>query len=181
MERNNRTPTIIFSYFKLHPTLDTNLELNAELLLLFSFTYDSSLPCFSAKEIVNVPCEGAVQQATCMVCAAGSSPTRLHVADVVTDASSLIARFKWSLLGGEIPPGQDKDLCYTHSDDKSARSEWILSPKVTEVFQPQLSVAVAQMCPFRGHWPRAGGFRRLLKGRLREMAKGKCKCEFVSI
>lgn len=94
MERNNRTPTIIFSYFKLHPTLDTNLELNAELLLLFSFTYGSSLPCFSAKEVVNVPREGAVQQATCTVCAAGSGPPRLRVADVVTDASSLIVRFQ---------------------------------------------------------------------------------------
>lgn len=54
VERNNRTPTIIFSYFKLHPTLDTNLDLNAELLLLFSFTYDSFLPCFSEKQFVNV-------------------------------------------------------------------------------------------------------------------------------
>lgn len=53
--------------------------------------------------------------------------------------------------------------------------------QITEVFQPQLSAAVAQMCPFRGHWPRAGGFRRLLKGRLRDMAKGKHKCELVSI
>lgn len=35
------------------------------------------------------------------------------------------------------PPGQDRDLCYTNSDPKPARIEWILSPNFREDFQAQ--------------------------------------------
>lgn len=148
MERNNRTPTIIFSYFKPHPTLDTNLELNAELLLLFSFTYDSFLPRFpdckcslwgssATSSMHGVCCRQQPHQAACCWC--GDWQPRL------------IARFKLGLLEGKTPS--------TNWDAKPARSEWILNPNITEVYSAtELRGAVAQMCPFRGHWPRTGGF-----------------------
>lgn len=142
MERNNRTPTIIFSYFKPHPTLDTNLELNAELLLLFSFTYDSFLPCFpdckcslwgsnATSNMHGVCCRQQPHQAACCWCADWEL--------------KLIAGFKLTLLGGKIP-GQDKNLSYTNRDAKPARSEWILQPDIAEGFQPQSWEWLQQRC-----------------------------------
>lgn len=92
VERNNRTPTIIFSYFKLHPTLDTNLDLNAELLLLFSFTYDSFLAIFPREAVCKCDLLGCSTRSN--MYATLRKSTRLCVAAVVTKMLDLTARFK---------------------------------------------------------------------------------------
>lgn len=126
MERNNRTLTIISSYFKLHPTLDTNLDPNAGLLLLFSFACDSFSPCFSEKQFVNVTRWDEVHKEG--LCHNGS------MNQVVPQPPRLTAQFRWSQLGGQVPAGEKEDVwCWGAELAKSKRT---LKQNFMEVLQP---------------------------------------------